>query len=265
MTVREQRIVGAVQDERRCGDRPELRSNRVAAIDDVVVGHAGGDVRRAVDDAGRQGAQPRLVGADGPGEYALTVDDAIDDGVAIGPVRCSGRSGEHLLKVTGHGWQVGMVRTAGTAGTRGQKGQRPDSVGIVDRDALSDPAAHGDAHDVRCGHVQGVEEADGIADQVGLAVVGRSRRRRRGLPGVSEVVAHDESQPCRQPLAEGVLPPVHGTRGPADQEDRRMRPIAECLQAEIDPVDSFSLDTHGPSFPRRPNAGRAPSTPDLRE
>jgi hypothetical protein len=37
---------------------------------------------------------------------------------------------------------------------------------VVEREALRDPAAHGDAHDVRPDDPKGVEQADGIRDEV---------------------------------------------------------------------------------------------------
>lgn len=67
------------------------------------------------------------------------------------------------------------------------------------------------------------------------------------------VVAYDEAGPCREALAEIVLPPVHRGARSHDEEDRRVAGVAEGADAEIRAVgsnDAFAWKIHAMSFLR---------------
>jgi hypothetical protein len=112
-----------------------------------------------------------------------------------------------------------------------------------------DPGAHGDTHDVRPCDAKGIEHADRVRDQVHPAVLRRARLVADRLPRVAEVVPDHESRARREALAELILPPVHRSGSPEDQEDRGACRFAEGLDAEADPVglnDSLRRAEHYP-------------------
>src|ERR687889_2694925 len=83
---------------------------------------------------------------------------------------------------------------------------------------------------------QGVEHPDGVLCQV-TQRVGRST----GLvadrsAGVAVVIAEYEPGASHETLAEPFLPPVHGGSPSHDEENGWIGPIAECLDAEVDPI-----------------------------
>src|SRR5687767_8069508 len=83
---------------------------------------------------------------------------------------------------------------------------------------------------------EGVEQADGVLCEVTQGV-GRSTRLVADRPaGVAVIVADDEPGAGHETLAEAVLPPVHRRCSSHDEEDGGIGPIAECLDAEFDPV-----------------------------
>src|SRR3712207_5079948 len=96
-----------------------------------------------------------------------------------------------------------------------------------------------------------IEQADGILCQVAQGIRRSPRLVADRSAGVAVVVADDEPAAGHQSLAEALLPPVHRGCPSHDEEDRGFGPIAECLDAEVDPV--------GPDDPLvgryRPNLG----------
>src|ERR687898_1902520 len=83
---------------------------------------------------------------------------------------------------------------------------------------------------------EGVEQAQGVLSQVTQGVGRTTRLVADRSAGVAVVVADDEPGAARQTLAEPVLPPVHRGCPSHDKEDGGVGPIAEWLDAEVDPV-----------------------------
>jgi hypothetical protein len=59
---------------------------------------------------------------------------------------------------------------------------------------------------VRAGHVERVEQAGGVGDQVAQGVLRGVGIPRRGVTGVAEVVPDDPPRACGKPLAEIIFP-----------------------------------------------------------
>jgi hypothetical protein len=100
---------------------------------------------------------------------------------------------------------------------------------------------------------QGVEQAQGVLCQVTQGVGCRTRLVADRSAGVAVVIADDEAGASRQTLAEAFLPPVHGGCPSHDEEDGGICPIAECLDAEVDPIcpDDPLGELHGPNLGTR--------------
>jgi hypothetical protein len=193
------------------------------------------DVHGAVDDPTRQGTLGALVeGARASCERALTLDDVVDDGFWIRPVRLGGLFREEGSELLRHRGEVGIGPR-----TRRDQRQRRHPLGMVQGHELGDGPANRGAHQMGTGQAERVEYADSVRKQI-LARVFRGTGLVVDRPAsVAVVIADDESEAGRQPLAEFILPPVHRGRRSADQENRRIAWVAEGLDADIDPV---SLD-----------------------
>src|SRR5215203_5281129 len=111
---------------------------------------------------------------------------------------------------------------------------RPDRDGRALRAGRSIPHRH--THQMGALQAQGVEQADGVLCQVTQGVGRSTRLVAYRSAGVAVVKADDEPGAVHQTLAEAVLPPVHRGCPSHDEEDGGVGPIAECLEAEVDPV-----------------------------
>src|SRR5215216_6358940 len=100
---------------------------------------------------------------------------------------------------------------------------------------------------------EGVEQADGVLCQVSQGVGRSTRLVADRSAGVAVVVADDKPGADHETLAEPVLPPVHRGCPSHDEEDGEVGPIAECLDAEIDPVcpDDPLVGLHRPNLGTR--------------
>src|SRR5215211_3552636 len=107
---------------------------------------------------------------------------------------------------------------------------------MVERYELADPPPHRHTHQMGALQAQGVEQADGVLCYVAQGV-GRSTRLVADRSArVAVVVADDEPGAGHETLAEPLLPPVHRGCPSHDEEDGGVGPIAECLDAEVDPI-----------------------------
>ena len=104
-----------------------------------------------LDDPRHERARRVLVERERPRVGADVVDEVGDDRVPVGPVGLGRRRGEPRPQPVGRG------REPWAAGARRDQRQRRDPVGVVEREVLRDPAAHGDAHDVRPRDAESVE------------------------------------------------------------------------------------------------------------
>src|SRR5215211_5058315 len=124
---------------------------------------------------------------------------------------------------------------------------------MVERYELADPPPHRHTHQMGALQAQGVEQADGVLCYVAQGV-GRSTRLVADRSArVAVVVADDEPRAGHETLAEAVLPPIHRGCPSHDEEDGGVGPIAEYLDAEVDPVcpDDPLVGLHRPNLGSR--------------
>src|SRR5215211_6598194 len=121
---------------------------------------------------------------------------------------------------------------------------------MVERYELADPPPHRHTHQMGALQAQGVEQADGVLCYVAQGVGRSTRLVADRSAGVAVVVADNEPGAGHQSLAEVVLPPVHRGCPSHDEEDGRVGPIAECLDAEVDPIslDDPLVGLHRPNL-----------------
>src|ERR687890_340351 len=124
---------------------------------------------------------------------------------------------------------------------------------MIQRHELADPPPHRHTHQMGALQAEGVEQADGVLCEVTQGVGRSTRLVADRSAGVAVVVADDEPGAGHETLAEAVLPPVHRGCPSHDEEDGGVGPIAECLDAEVDPVcpDNPLVGLHRPNFETR--------------
>lgn len=221
---REQRVLVAVQDERRRGDLTQPVGPPVDALGRVGVG-GGLDVLGTGVFPGDELARAGFVERHGPR--------------GVGPPRrhrSLDRIGR-LLRREVRPQGLRRARQVVRAGARGQQRQRGDPVGVGDADQLGDRAAHRDADQVRPPHPEVIQQRDGVVGQVEQRVVRLTHRVGRRLAGVPHVVADDEASGLGQPLAELRLPEVLRAAGTGQQQHRRPARLAKGVGVDLDAVD----------------------------
>jgi hypothetical protein len=109
--------------EGRGGDLAEARSDRLAAVDHPVVGHARRDVHGAIEDATGELTQARFVGRIRARCGPLAGDDVVDHRRAVQPVRLRWRLGEERAKLVRHGREVGIAGATWSAGAGRDQGE----------------------------------------------------------------------------------------------------------------------------------------------
>jgi hypothetical protein len=107
---------------------------------------------------------------------------------------------------------------------------------MLERELLAQPAAAGETHDVRCSDPMCVEHANRVGAHVSAAVARLTRRVGDRASRVALVVADHEPAAVSEQAAEPLLPPQHRCAGTHDQQQRRVRGVAERLHTELDPV-----------------------------
>ena len=227
--VREQRVVGAVDDERGHADLGQPLPPAAAAFEVVVVGEHRLWVARAVERACPQRA--RAVGVERPGGAGVRAAELSEVIEQRGPVvevrdRNRERAGEAAVDAR-------EVVVAGPA-AGGDQRQALHAVGMVERDHLRKGSAHRDADDVGTAAGDRLDDRGRVGDQVIAAVAGLARLVRHRLTGVAMVVADHEPSRRGEPVAELVLPPVERGARAVDEQDRRVGGVAERFDAEVD-------------------------------
>ena len=232
----EERIVGAVDHERRHADLGQPGSWQLAALEQEVVGRAGG-AARAVVRAAEQHAHGVLVDAARPRVGPLALEQVGDRRVAVGPVGLLGLGGEELPHGVGHRRQL-LAARALRAGAH--QADAEHTLGVPHRDVLRDPAAHREAGEVRALHAEVVEDPERVGHEVVAGVARLARRVGRRTARVAVVVADDEAPGGGEALAERLLPAVHRGRPAHDQQHGRFARVAEGVDAQLGVVDLCS-------------------------
>src|SRR5215218_7990523 len=124
---------------------------------------------------------------------------------------------------------------------------------MVQRHELADPPPHRHTHQMGALQAEGIEQADGVLGQVAQGVGRSTRLVADRSAGVAVVVADDEPGSGRETLAEALLPPVHRGCPSHDEEGGGVGPIAEGLDAEVDPIspDDPLVGLHRPNLGTR--------------
>jgi choline dehydrogenase-like flavoprotein len=236
ITDREERIGGAVHDLGWCGDlrEPFAPAWRAVQLRKHRVQQAVARRRRvrtgAVENTGRVDAGFGGVELWRAGEHAGRGHGSVQDRRAIGPVdRWSAADVGH----DGRG-VLGKVVVDGARRDRAgaDEDKRGDPRRVVQRQELCDETAGRDAHDVRAGDAEPVEDTDGVGDEVAQRVAGRVRVDGGRSAGVPPVAADDE--PAGEPLDKLVVP---GGDGGADQQQGNAGRRADGVNAQLDVAD----------------------------
>ena len=219
---REDRVLGAVDDERRHVEPAEALAPAVASLGGVVVLHARLDVRRAIDDARAERARAlaRRTGASGSRERARDARSG-SRSPPRGPTSRARRSRPKAARASSvMRRQVGL---AGPAGLVAMSVSEATRSGWSSAMQLGERAAHRLPDDVRPAPRRATSSsADGVGDEVIARVARRARRVAGRLARVAVVVADDVARPRREARAEVVLPPVHRGARSHDEQDRRV-------------------------------------------
>jgi hypothetical protein len=204
---------------------------RPAVVAQQIVVLSGSEVAGAPNVAAGERADGRLVErAVLPGEHAPVVDQVLDHRLGIRPVHLHGRDEAPELRDEREPAVAGCHR--GGADER----ERSDAVRAVERELLCDAAPGRDADEVRGRDPVSVEHARSVGGEVRARVAGAAGRIGDRSAGVAVVVADHEPPALGEHPAEALLPPEHRAAEAHDQEDRRIRPVAEGLGAELDAV-----------------------------
>src|SRR3954454_12062647 len=226
---REERVGGAVDDERRDGDRWEAVAPRRAPVDEGVVLRARPGAR-AGDVALDQRPDARLVERALAPERPDVGDDVLDDRARVGPVDV-GAGKERGIGVGDRREVAARARRR-----RAQQHERSGAVRVVEDERLRERATHRRAAHVGARDPVAVEDARGVGDEVRAAVVRPARRAGGRAAGVAVVVAHDEAPARRERRTERIVPPQHRRAHAHDQQHRRVAGVAERLGAQLDPI-----------------------------
>lgn len=239
MPGREERVLRAVDDERRRPHLTEPGPHVIGAIQEPVVARARPPVGRARDHTACRLAHRGLVEVPRSGVRAVVLDDVLDDRIDIVPVGLWRWFRERRPQPLGHGGQVVGRPRAG----RDQR-QRRHPLRVLDGQVLGDGAAHRQPHEMSAAASDDVDQSARVGDQVAAGVPGRPGGPARRAPRVTLVVADDEPPLASQQLAEVAVPAFHRLGGPGNEKDGGRTPLAKSLDAQVHPIEAHHLDCH---------------------
>ena len=131
---------------------------------------------------------------------------------------------------------LGLGEVVVLAAGSGHQGERRDPARMVDAEEQPGAARHRPRHHVRPPDVQGVEDRDRVGGEVAHRVAGRAHRVGGRPSGVAVVEPDHVAAAGGEGLAELLLPPQHRGLRTVHEQDARVAPVAERLDAEVHPV-----------------------------